>query len=193
LTSFGGPIAHLGYFRQEFVERRKWLTEQTFADLVALCNFLPGPTSSQVCYSIGMTRGGIPGAISAWSGFTLPSAIIMLLAAYGIHWVSEEQTLVLGSRLNLQQFAHLLSVEQEPDSGSKSCPGGRTTSAPVEFLSLLLRESESAWMEDYGTIPGELGKSARRAQEAMYRRELEEAAAVDQWDTDWKTDLNPVA
>jgi len=91
LTSFGGPIAHLGYFRQEFVERRKWLTEQTFADLVALCNFLPGPTSSQVCYSIGMTRGGIPGAISAWSAFTLPSAIIMLLAAYGIHWVSGEQ------------------------------------------------------------------------------------------------------
>ena len=60
LTSFGGPIAHLGYFRQEFVERRKRLTEQTFADLVALCNFLPGPTSSQVCYSIGMTRGYHP-------------------------------------------------------------------------------------------------------------------------------------
>jgi chromate transporter len=91
LTSFGGPIAHLGYFRQEFVERRKWVSEQTFADLVALCNFLPGPTSSQVCYSIGMTRGGIPGAISAWSAFTIPSAIIMLLAAYGIHWLSGEQ------------------------------------------------------------------------------------------------------
>ena len=91
LTSFGGPIAHLGYFRQEFVERRKWLTEQTFADLVPLCNFLPGPTSSQVSYSIGMARGGIPGAISAQSAFTLPSAIIMLLAAYGIHWVSGEQ------------------------------------------------------------------------------------------------------
>jgi chromate transporter len=91
LTSFGGPIAHLGYFRQEFVERRKWLTEQTFADLLALCNFLPGPTSSQVSYSIGMTRGGIPGAISAWSAFTLPSAIIMLLAAYGVHWVSGGQ------------------------------------------------------------------------------------------------------
>jgi chromate transporter len=90
-TSFGGPIAHLGYFRQEFVERRKWLSEQTFADLVALCNFLPGPTSSQVCYSIGMTRGGISGAISAWSAFTIPSAIIMLLAAYGIHWMSGEQ------------------------------------------------------------------------------------------------------
>src|ERR1700684_1158275 len=91
LTSFGGPIAHLGYFRQEFVERRKWLSEQTFADLVALCNFLPGPTSSQVCYSIGMTGGGVPGAISAWSAFTIPSAIIMLLAAYGIHWLSGEQ------------------------------------------------------------------------------------------------------
>jgi chromate transporter len=91
LTSFGGPIAHLGYFRQEFVERRKWLTEQTFADLVALCNFLPGPTSSQVSYSIGMTRGGIPGAISAWSAFTIPSAIIMLLAASGVHWVGGGQ------------------------------------------------------------------------------------------------------
>ncbi len=90
LTSFGGPIAHLGYFRQEFVERRKWLSEQTFADLVALCNFLPGPTSSQVSYSIGMTRAGIPGAIAAWSAFTLPSTVIMLLAAYGIHWISGE-------------------------------------------------------------------------------------------------------
>jgi len=91
LTSFGGPIAHLGYFRQEFVERRKWLTEEAFVDLVALCQFLPGPTSSQVSYSIGMTRGGIPGAIAAWAAFTLPSAIIMLLAAYGVHWVGQEQ------------------------------------------------------------------------------------------------------
>ena len=87
LTSFGGPIAHLGYFRQEFVERRKWISEQVFADLVALCNFLPGPTSSQVSYSIGMTRGGILGALCSWGAFTLPSAIIMLLAAYGIRWM----------------------------------------------------------------------------------------------------------
>jgi chromate transporter len=91
LTSFGGPIAHLGYFRQEFVEHRKWLTEQAFADLVALCNFLPGPTSSQVCYSIGMMRGGIPGAICAWTAFTFPSTIIMLLAAHGIRWASGGQ------------------------------------------------------------------------------------------------------
>ena len=92
LTSFGGPIAHLGYFRQEFVERRKWISEQVFADLVALCNFLPGPTSSQVSYSIGMTRGGILGALCSWGAFTIPSVIIMLLAAYGIHWVNGDQT-----------------------------------------------------------------------------------------------------
>jgi chromate transporter len=92
LTSFGGPIAHLGYFRQEFVERRKWISEQVFADLVALCNFLPGPTSSQVSYSIGMTRGGIRGALCSWGAFTLPSAVIMLLAAYGIRWIGGNET-----------------------------------------------------------------------------------------------------
>ena len=84
LTSFGGPIAHLGYFRQEFVERRKWLSEQTFADLVALCNFLPGPTSSQVCYSIGMARGGIPGAICARRRPDIPvRPFLVLFAAPG--------------------------------------------------------------------------------------------------------------
>jgi chromate transporter len=91
LTSFGGPIAHLGYFRQEFVERRRWLTEQSFVDLVALCQFLPGPTSSQVCYSIGMIRGGLFGAIASWFGFTLPSGLLMILAAYGIHWTGNQQ------------------------------------------------------------------------------------------------------
>jgi chromate transporter len=91
LTSFGGPIAHLGYFRQEFVERRGWLTEQSFADLVALCQFLPGPTSSQVCYSIGMIRGGLFGAVASWFGFTLPSGLLMILAAYGIHWAGNPQ------------------------------------------------------------------------------------------------------
>jgi chromate transporter len=99
LTSFGGPIAHLGYFRQEFVERRKWLTEKAFVDLVALCQFLPGPTSSQVSYSIGMTRGGIPGAIAAWAAFTLPSAIIMLLAASGIHWVGRGASWLHGLKI----------------------------------------------------------------------------------------------
>jgi chromate transporter len=83
LTSFGGPIAHLGYFREEFVVRRRWLDEQTFADLIGLCQFLPGPASSQVGFSLGLMRAGFWGALAAWTGFTLPSAIMMVLFAYG--------------------------------------------------------------------------------------------------------------
>jgi chromate transporter len=83
VSSFGGPIAHLGYFREEFVVRRRWLAESTYVDLVALCQFLPGPASSQVGYSIGLLRAGHWGGLAAWIGFTLPSAIAMLLFAYG--------------------------------------------------------------------------------------------------------------
>ncbi len=83
LTSFGGPIAHLGYFRSEFVERRQWLSEQHFADLVALSQFLPGPASSQTGFGVGLLRGGLLGGVAAWAGFTLPSAILMALFAYG--------------------------------------------------------------------------------------------------------------
>jgi chromate transporter len=83
LTSFGGPIAHIGYFREEFVVRRGWLDEPAFSDLVALCQFLPGPASSQVGFSIGLMRAGYPGAFAAWAGFTLPSAIALLAFAYG--------------------------------------------------------------------------------------------------------------
>ncbi|MDR5860725.1 chromate efflux transporter [Halomonas eurihalina] len=83
LTSFGGPIAHLGYFRSEFVERRRWLTEQTYADLVALCQFLPGPASSQVGFTLGLMRAGPWGAAAAWTAFTLPSAIVLVLFAMG--------------------------------------------------------------------------------------------------------------
>ncbi|MXQ54982.1 chromate transporter [Shimazuella alba] len=81
LTSFGGPIAHLGYFREEYVHRRKWLDEKAYADLVALCQFLPGPASSQVGIAIGMIRAGLPGAIASWIGFTLPSIFILVLFA----------------------------------------------------------------------------------------------------------------
>ena len=83
LTSFGGPIAHLGYFRAEFVERRKWLDEHAYADLVALCQFLPGPASSQVGFALGLMRAGAMGGAAAWFAFTLPSAIGLVLFAYG--------------------------------------------------------------------------------------------------------------
>jgi chromate transporter len=84
LTSFGGPVAHLGYFHEEFVARRRWLDAQSYADLVALCQFLPGPASSQVGLAIGLSRAGIAGALAAWAGFTLPSAILMILFAYSL-------------------------------------------------------------------------------------------------------------
>jgi len=82
LTSFGGPIAHLGYFRESFVVRRRWIDEAGYADLVALCQFLPGPASSQVGFALGLMRAGPLGALAAWAGFTLPSAVLMLLFAY---------------------------------------------------------------------------------------------------------------
>jgi chromate transporter len=83
LSSFGGPIAHIGYFRHEFVVRRRWLDEHAYADLVALCQFLPGPASSQVGFSLGLMRAGYLGGLAAWTGFTLPSAIALVLFAYG--------------------------------------------------------------------------------------------------------------
>jgi chromate transporter len=84
LTSFGGPVAHLGYYRAEFVERRKWLDEHTYADIVALWQFLPGPTSSQVGITVGIMRAGFLGALAAWIGFTMPSAAAMILFGYGL-------------------------------------------------------------------------------------------------------------
>ena len=84
LTSFGGPIAHIGYFRDEFVTRRRWLDEQAYADLVALCQFLPGPASSQTGFAIGLMRAGYLGGLAAWTGFTLPSAFLLLFFAYGV-------------------------------------------------------------------------------------------------------------
>ncbi|MHA6346906.1 chromate efflux transporter [Roseivivax sp. CAU 1761] len=83
LTSFGGPIAHIGYFHAEFVLRRRWLGEAAFADLVALCQFLPGPASSQVGFAIGLLRAGLPGALAAFAAFTAPSAVALVLFAFG--------------------------------------------------------------------------------------------------------------
>jgi chromate transporter len=82
LTSFGGPIAHLGYFHDEYVTRRRWIDEQSYADVVALCQFLPGPASSQVGIAIGITRAGLLGGVAAWLGFTLPSAVALVAFAY---------------------------------------------------------------------------------------------------------------
>jgi chromate transporter len=89
VTSFGGPVAHLGYFRAEFVERRKWLDEAAYVDIVALCQFLPGPASSQVGITLGTLRAGLPGALAAWFGFTMPSAVAMIAFGYGMAELGE--------------------------------------------------------------------------------------------------------
>ncbi len=92
LTSFGGPIAHIGYFHDEYVVRRKWLDDHTYFDLVTLCQFLPGPASSQVGMALGMMRAGLLGGVAAWLGFTLPSALALVAFAYGLQWVAPEQS-----------------------------------------------------------------------------------------------------
>src|SRR5580698_3715502 len=84
LTCFGGPIAHLGYFHDEIIVRRKWLDEKTYVDLVALSQFLPGPASSKVGIAIGLSRAGYLGALAAWTAFTAPSAIALVLFGYGV-------------------------------------------------------------------------------------------------------------
>lgn len=90
LTSFGGPIAHIGYFRDEYVVRRRWIDDATYADLVALCQFLPGPASSKLGIAVGILRAGMPGALAAWLGFTLPSAVALVLVAYAVHGIGDQ-------------------------------------------------------------------------------------------------------
>ena len=97
LTSFGGPVAHLGYFREEIVVRRKWIDERTYGDLLGLCQFLPGPASSQVGISLGIMRAGLLGGLMAWIGFTLPSAILMTLFAY---WASALRSVIASGILH---------------------------------------------------------------------------------------------
>nr|WP_314483306.1 chromate efflux transporter [uncultured Pseudomonas sp.] len=103
LTSFGGPIAHLGYFREEFVCRRQWLSEQNYAELVAVCQFLPGPASSQVGMALGLLRCGYGGAVAAWIGFTLPSA--MALIAFGLGLATYDNAIPTGVMHGLQVVA----------------------------------------------------------------------------------------
>ncbi|MBI2508730.1 MAG: chromate efflux transporter [Betaproteobacteria bacterium] len=102
LTSFGGPIAHLGYFREEFVNRRRWITDRAYADLVALCQFTPGPASSKVGIGIGLSQAGLPGAFAAWLAFTAPSALTLILFGFGI--------IALGNRVDLAWLHGLIVV-----------------------------------------------------------------------------------
>lgn len=120
LTSFGGPIAHLAYFRDEFVTRRRWLSERSYADLVALCQFLPGPASSQAGMALGLSRAGYAGALAAWAGFTLPSAIALILLSLGI--ASHEDVIPRGALHGLKVVAVAVVAQAVWGMARTLCP-----------------------------------------------------------------------
>ncbi len=135
LTSFGGPVAHLGYFRNAFVEQRRWLDEAAYADLVALCQFLPGPASSQVGFALGLRRGGWAGAAAAWAGFTLPSAMAMVLVAYGASALTDPFS--LGVIAGLKILAVAVVADAVLGMGRSLSPGGVRLALALATLALL--------------------------------------------------------
>ncbi|RQS61307.1 chromate efflux transporter [Burkholderia sp. Bp8984] len=144
LTSFGGPVAHLGYFRDAFVTRRGWLTERAYADLVGLCQFLPGPASSQVGMAIGLSRAGYAGMFAAWLGFTLPSALLMMLFALGMHAAGMP---VAGGALHGLRIVSVAVIAQAVWGMARTlCPDARraTLMAVAACLALLV---PAAWLQ----------------------------------------------
>lgn len=130
LTSFGGPVAHLGYFRDELVVRRKWLSESAYADLIGLCQFLPGPASSQVCMSLGLLRGGYAGMAVAWIGFTIPSALGLMVFAWSI--TQGEAWLSPGALHGLKVVAVAVVAQAVWGMGTRLC----TDRMRVTFMAL---------------------------------------------------------
>jgi chromate transporter len=137
-TCFGGPIAHLGYFRTELVERRQWLTERAYVDLVALAQFLPGPASSQTGFGIGLMRGGLLGGLAAWTGFTMPSAILMVLFAYGAGTISDSHS-GAGLLHGLKLVAVAIVAQAVMGMARSLCPDRvRASIATVALIVMLL-------------------------------------------------------
>jgi len=137
LTSFGGPVAHLGFFREEYVARRRWLDDPAYADLVALCQSLPGPASSQVIFGIGLACRGLAGGLACWTGFTLPSAIIMTACGYGAHNLVGIQH--AGWMDGLKIAAVAVVAQAVWSMGSQLCPDrSRLTMALFAAVAILL-------------------------------------------------------
>src|SRR3990167_9673604 len=136
LTSFGGPVAHLGYFRDAFVVRRRWIDEHAYADLVALCQFLPGPASSQVGIGIGLAKAGMPGAFAAWLAFTLPSAIALALFGYGV--VAFQEAIPSGLLHGLKVVAVAVVAQAVWGMARTLCPDApRVTLAVIAAIATL--------------------------------------------------------
>ena len=150
LTSFGGPVAHLGYFHNEFVGRRKWISDGAYADLVSLCQLLPGPASSQVGISLGLARAGMAGAVVAWLGFALPSAVLMVAFALGLtHFQSY---LSDGFLHGLRIVAVAVVAQALWAMGVKLCPDKRR--ATIAVAAALLTSCFSFWWVQIAALIG---------------------------------------
>ncbi len=153
LVSFGGPTAHLGFYREEIVERRKWVDERAYADLVGLCQSLPGPASSQVGFALGLARAGIPGGFAAWLGFTLPSAILLVLFALGLPALQD--AFGTGWLGGLKIAAVAVVARAVWGMANNLCPDrSRATIALLAAVVLLLMQS--AWVQILVIIGGAL-------------------------------------
>ena len=150
LTSFGGPIAHLGYFREEFVARKKWLDDAAYADLVSLCQFLPGPASSQVGIGLGLMRGGVPGALAAWLGFTLPSALALIVFALFIAQAGAAQ----GAWLHGLKVVAVAVVAQALWGMGKSLCPDRTRASIAVAAAIVLAVLPGVWAQVAVIIAG---------------------------------------
>ncbi len=167
VTSFGGPVAHLGYFREELVARRKWVSDAQYAELVALCQFLPGPASSQVGFALGLVRAGFRGALSAWAAFTLPSALLLVLFAIGA--VSLEGPVGAGLLLGLKAVAVAVVAHAVLGMARTLTPDARRALIGVAAAALAL------------LLPGNLGQLAAiligLTSGILWRRRIDVAAA----------------
>jgi chromate transporter len=143
LTAFGGPIAHLGYFEREIIERRKWLTQNAYGDLVALCQFLPGPASSQVAFALGYLRAGIGGAFAATAGFTVPSAVLMIAIAYGFQAIISTQS---GFLHGLKLAAVAVVAQAVWTMAVKLCPDRERVTLAIVAACVVLGSS-IAWLQ----------------------------------------------
>ena len=164
LTSFGGPVAHLGYFRTAFVERRRWIGEQAYADLVALCQFLPGPASSQVGIGIGLAKAGLPGAFAAWTAFTLPSALLLVVFGYGV--VTFQDVLPAGVLHGLKVVAVAVVAQAVWGMARTLCPDAPRATLAVLAAAAVLALPSAATQVAVIAAGGLAGLLALRAETA---------------------------
>jgi chromate transporter len=151
LTSFGGPIAHLGYFREAFVVRRRWLSEDAYADLIALCQFLPGPASSQAGFALGVSQRGLAGGLSAWAGFTLPSALALFAFAQAVHII--HQPLFTAALHGLKLVAVAVVAQALWGMARTLTPDGKRIALAVISAAIVLLAS-NAWAQIAAIIFG---------------------------------------